>query len=196
MFTGIIKEVGKIVRIDDLKETKKLTVGYQKLSGIGLGDSISVNGVCLTVTSFNKKSFTVDIMPESFRRTNLSDLKIDSSVNLEQSLLVHDRLDGHFVLGHVDAIAKLLRRTKDQNSIILKFEFPEKYQKYIVEKGSIAVNGISLTVILVDKNTFKVGIIPHTLSETNLKNLDENDLVNIEVDVLGRYIINSKLGAY
>lgn len=184
MFTGIITNLGKI----SAKERKKLKIsaGKKLLDKLKIGDSISIDGICLTVTGINKKSFVVEFMPETENKTNLKYLKIDSLVNLELPATPASFLSGHILQGHVDTTAMLASIKEQGNSRILKFSIPPSLSKYIVEKGSIAVNGISLTVIQIGKNFFTTGIIPHTWKNTMLHKLKLGDFVNIEVDILGK----------
>lgn len=184
MFSGIISHLGQITT----KKGKLLQISADQkfLDLFKLGDSISVNGICLTVTQKDKKSFSADFMPETENRTNLKYLKVGELVNLELPATPNSFLSGHIVQGHIDTISRLINIKKD--SRILKFEISSAFLKYIVEKGSIAVNGISLTVISAEKNFFTCGIIPHTWENTMLKKIKPGDFVNIEFDILGKYI--------
>ncbi|MBI2314754.1 riboflavin synthase [Candidatus Daviesbacteria bacterium] len=186
MFTGIITSLGHVAK----KTDKNLTILADRLFLLQIqkGSSISVNGTCLTVAQTGKQSFTVDFMPETSNKTNIQNLKINSLVNLELPATAASFLSGHLVQGHVDSTATLISLTKQENSSLLKFSIPADLAKYIVEKGSIAVNGISLTVIKVGKNYFTVGIIPYTWNNTMLKTIKPEDLVNIEVDILTKYV--------
>ena len=175
MFTGLVEEVGKVKNISG----SDLTVSCSEvLKGTKIGDSISINGCCQTVISMTKDSFTVNVSDETFGITNFKYLKSGEEVNLERALTPTTRMGGHIVQGHVDCLAKYLGD--------MKFEVEDS--KYIVYKGSIAVNGVSLTVASLEDNVFSVAIIPHTLDNTNFKNLKVGDLVNIETDILGRYV--------
>jgi len=188
MFTGIVQTTGKLT----IKTTQKITISDILDSGflfdLRLGMSIAVNGVCLTVVSFDDNSFTVDVMDETFNVTNLGLLNVNDFVNLEKAMLVNDRLEGHIVQGHVDTISKLLNINNGENYYMLKFELPISVSKYVAKKGSIAINGISLTVVDVGADWFSVGVIPHTLDVTMLKGLKVGDMVNLEVDVLAKYV--------
>lgn len=197
MFTGIIKDVAEVKEIKKQNETFELMVKLNHLpvSGIKLGDSFSINGTCLTVTKLNEDGFSVEAMPETFRRTNLGKLSQGQHINVEPALRASDRLDGHFVLGHVDTTARLINKLTDQNSVLMTFSVPEQYCKYIVEKGSVAIDGVSLTISAVGKKSFQVSLIPFTLEHTILGELKINDDVNLETDILGKYILNSKVGA-
>ncbi len=191
MFTGIIEEVGKVVNV--IKETNSLKLDIEApktVKSINLGDSICVNGVCLTATYFDNRLFSADVSPETFNRTNLKYLKNGSLVNLEKSLTLSKPLGGHIVTGHVDAIGKIISIKKMFNFTEFIIEFPIELRKYIVEKGSIAINGISLTVNNIEGNKISLMIIPHTIEETNLKNTNIGEIVNIEVDIIGKYVEN------
>ncbi|AKP67862.1 riboflavin synthase [Companilactobacillus ginsenosidimutans] len=198
MFTGIIKDVGTVSAIEKHGETFKLAIKLNQLKNaeISLGDSIAVNGTCLTVTDLLDSGFAVEAMPETFRRTNLGQLEIGNHVNIEPALGASDKLDGHFVLGHVDTTAELVNKTDDQNSTVLSFRVSPEYRKYIVEKGSVAIDGVSLTVSGVEKDIFQVSLIPYTLSHTILGELNVEDSINLETDILGKYILDSKVEAY
>ena len=191
MFTGIIEEVGKVVNV--IKETNSLKLDIEApktVKNINLGDSICVNGVCLTATYFDNRLFSADVSPETFNRTNLKYLKNGSFVNLEKSLTLSKPLGGHIVTGHVDATGKIIFIKKMFNFTEFIIEFPIELRKYIVEKGSIAINGISLTVNNIEGNKISLMIIPHTIEETNLKNTNIGEIVNIEVDIIGKYVEN------
>lgn len=187
MFTGIIKNIGTIAGINRENDNYRLTINHG-LSDLNLGDSISINGICLTVVDFQKDQFQVDVMPETIKRTNLAEMSVGTRVNLEPALRANSEIGGHFVLGHVDTTGKLLSREVTENSVLLTFSIPKKYNPYLVEKGSIAINGVSLTLIAVTEDTFQVGIIPYTQNETILGSLEVNQTVNLETDILGKYI--------
>ena len=186
MFTGIIENLGIVLEktgsILRVQSDKRFLAQLQK------GLSVAINGICLTVADKTSQSFTADFMPETAKRTNIKYLKINDLVNLELPVTPSTFLSGHIVQGHVDDLAKLIKITKNNNSHILKFSFPNSLSKYIIEKGSIAVNGISLTVIETKDDFFTVGIIPHTWENTMLHRLKIKDFVNIEVDVLAKYL--------
>lgn len=189
MFTGIIEELGKIKKIEPLSNGAVLTVECKKiLSDIKTGDSICVNGVCQTVTDYDSSSFNVMLSDETLKVTNFSDIKQGCFVNLERALTLNSRLGGHIVSGHVDSTGKLISIEKLSNFYNLKFEIPQNSSKYVVYKGSVAINGISLTVAEVNRNNFTVAIIPHTYENTDLKYLEIGDSVNIETDILAKYI--------
>jgi riboflavin synthase len=190
MFTGIIEEIGFMRRIHRQGQAMVLTVGAKLvLEDVKLGDSISVNGVCLTVVSFDKESFSVDVMPETYRKSNLRKLQNGSRVNLERAMAVNGRFGGHIVQGHVDTAAVMVSRTIEENAVVFRFE-PENKQvfRYIIQSGSISIDGISLTVVDVSEHSLSVSIIPHTLAETVLQDKKPGDTVNIECDVLAKYM--------
>ena len=189
MFTGIVEEVGKIKKIERNTVSAKLSIEADKvLQEVKEGDSIAVNGICLTVTSFTKNSFTADVMHETMNRTTLGKLKENSPVNLERALSVMGRFGGHMVSGHIDGRGKIVGIERDDNAVLFTIEAAEKILRYIVEKGSIAINGISLTVARVDRKNFTVSVIPHTLRVTSLGSFQKGDEVNLENDIVGKYI--------
>lgn len=189
MFTGLIEEIGSVKNVNKGISSAKITIKAEKvLEDIKLGDSISTNGVCLTVTEFNNRSFSVDIMPETMRKSNLKNLKIGSKVNLERALKVGDRLGGHIVSGHIDGIGTIKSFQKEDNATWVSIEVPKEILRYIVYKGSICVDGTSLTVAYVDNKVFKISIIPLTKEETTLLSKKVGEEVNIECDVVGKYI--------
>ena len=187
MFTGIIEEMGIVKSI----KSKVITIEANKIfDDLKLGDSVAVNGTCLTVSSFSNKIFNADITSETLSRTNLGDLKSGFKVNLERALTLNGRLGGHIVSGHIDGVGIVKNISKKSEDIELVIEVPTNLMKYIIEKGSVAVDGISLTVAKVDnnKNNFSVAIIPHTLKETVLYYKKAGDKVNIENDIIGKYV--------
>ena len=189
MFTGIVEEVGKIKKIEQNTVSARLSIEADKiLEDVKEGDSIAVNGICLTVTSFTKNRFTADVMHETMNRTTLGKLKENSIVNLERALSVMGRFGGHMVSGHIDGRGKIVGIERDDNAVLFTIEAAEKILRYIVEKGSIAINGISLTVTRVTSKNFTVSVIPHTLKVTTLGNLQKGDEVNLENDMVGKYI--------
>ena len=191
MFTGIIKGTGHVVALERLADTAKLTIASPLLAKLTphAGDSYAINGICLTVTAAVADQITVEVMPETSRLTNLKQLKRHDRVNLEPALGASERLDGHFVLGHVDTTAKLVQREADQNAVILTFRIAPEYGDYIVKKGSIAIDGVSLTVTQTDAQRFSVSLIPYTQNQTTLGDWQVGELVNIETDVLGKYVV-------
>ena len=185
MFTGIVEEVGVVAKISD----NGMTVQASKvLEDVKLGDSIAVNGTCLTAVSFTKGEFSVDLSPETMRRTSLGKLSEGSLVNLERALLASDRMGGHIVQGHVDGTGRIMSTKTDGDSIIFRVRIPKRLNKYIVEKGFIAVDGISLTVVQRGASSFTLAVIPFTLKNTNLAGLSVGDQVNLEADILAKYI--------
>lgn len=189
MFTGLIEEVGQIKDIKKGEKSSKITVEANKvLQDVKLGDSISTNGVCLTVVEFSNNSFTVDVMPETILRSNLKYLSKGKKVNLERALRLGDRLGGHIVSGHIDGTGNIVDIKKDENATVITIKANSSIMKYIIEKGSIAVDGISLTVAYVDLDKFKVSIIPHTKDETTLMDMNIGETVNLECDMFGKYV--------
>lgn len=189
MFTGIIEEVGTVLNIKKGSVSSKITFGGKKIfKDIHLGDSIAINGVCLTADILTDNSFTADIMAETLRRSSLGNLKVGSKVNMERAMLCNGRFGGHIVSGHVDATGKIINFKREENAVWITISAESKTLKYIVEKGSIALDGISLTVASVNDTSFKVSIIPHTASETTLLTKSVGDKINIECDIVGKYI--------
>lgn len=189
MFTGIIREQGKILKIDGNKGNLVLTIAAKEvLKNKKTGESIAVNGACLTIIDLKKDCFQVEIMPETTRKTILGNLKPGDLVNLEPALTLSESLDGHLVQGHIDSLGVVKDVKLDGNSKVLTIKFPELISKYVAYKGSITVNGVSLTVTDIDTDTFSVALIPHTLENTNLDQLKIGDKVNLEVDMIARYL--------
>lgn len=190
MFTGIILAIGKISQIEQKAGDVRLSIDTGKLSlqDANLGDSIAVNGICLTAIELSEHGFVADVSNETLARTNLRQASIGTVVNLELALTPQTRMGGHIVSGHVDGLATIVEKKPDGRSVRFKFRAPDELAKYIAEKGSICINGISLTVNNVDGALFTVNIVPHTLKETSLGFAGVNDTVNIEVDLLARYM--------
>lgn len=192
MFTGIVEEIGYIAEIAEVsKDAVQLTIDASLvLEDVKVGDSISVNGICLTVTNFDRDYFQVDVMPETINATSLASLEVDSGVNLERSLRPTDRMGGHFVTGHVDGVGKIERKQLHQNAVYYDISIPESIRNYFIVKGSVAVDGVSLTVFGVDiaKNLITISLIPHTTDVTILGEKTVGDIVNIECDVLGKHV--------
>ena len=189
MFTGIIEEIGTIKNIRRGGKCVVLEIGAEKvLQGLQVGDSIATNGICLTVTSFTGKTFCADVMPETVNRTNLGQLRVGGRVNLERALTLSSRLGGHIVSGHVDGTGEIVAKTRDENAVWLTVAASPEVLRYVVEKGSIAIDGISLTVAAVDDKSFKVSVIPHTREATTLTDKAVGELVNLENDVLAKYV--------
>ena len=189
MFTGLVEGMGRIKEVNRAGEDMSLTIDpLFSMPDIRVGESISVNGVCVTVTSVKGASFSVDVSAETFFRTTVGRLKIADEVNLERSLRLADRLGGHLVLGHVDGVGKILKKEQRQRSWVMKIGIDEPLLRYIIEKGSVAVEGVSLTVNRCTNESFEVNIIPQTGRETNLLKRKTGDLVNIETDMIGKYV--------
>lgn len=186
MFTGIIENLGKIENISENQLT--ISAGGNFMQKISEGLSISINGICLTVAKFNEENFRIDFIPETREKTNIGSLRNGDFVNLELPATSETFLSGHIVQGHVDGVGKIEEITEDGNSRVLTISIPEQLSKYIVNKGSITLNGISLTVIEINDNILKVGIIPVTWDKTMLKQIKVGDQINIEVDVIAKYV--------
>jgi riboflavin synthase len=193
MFTGIVEGIGKIEKIS--KDTKnrsaiQMTVNLGKhAKGLKIGQSVALNGVCLTATKLTKSSCIFEMIEETTKKTDLGNLKIGGIVNVERSLKAGERLEGHFVLGHVDGVAVIKKILKKPKEVQVWFEVPKKLSKYIVKKGSIAMDGISLTLVDVKNTLASVSLIPHTIDVTNFHSKKVGDKVNIETDILGKYIL-------
>lgn len=189
MFTGIVEEIGTVSRLEQLGDSVRLVIGAKKVvTDATLGCSIAVNGVCLTVTEFTEDSFSADVMQESLDRTSLGSLTPGEKVNLERALLASARLGGHIMQGHVDGTSELMSRTPSEHWDVLRFSLDPKLSPYVVEKGSIALNGTSLTVSAVGEDYLEVSLIPTTLRDTTHGELEVGQKVNVEVDVLGKYV--------
>ena len=189
MFTGIIEEVGKIKNISKTSSGILLTISADKvLRDCNLGDSIAVNGICLTVTKFDNDSFTVDVMNETVRKTTLYKLAQNSYVNLERAMLINSRFGGHIVSGHIDGTGTISDIKKDGIAFIYKINTTKEITKYIINKGSITIDGISLTVVSVSDTSFTVSIIPHTMTVTILGKKKIGDMVNLENDCIAKYV--------
>jgi riboflavin synthase len=193
LFTGIVEGVGKIQKIS--KNTKnrsaiQMTVNLGKhAKGLKIGQSVALNGVCLTATKITKSNCIFEMIEETTKKTDLGNLNPGDIVNIERSLKTGDRLEGHFVLGHVDGVGIIKKILKRPKEVQVWFEIPKKLSKYVVKKGSIAIDGISLTVVDVKKNLASVCLIPHTMELTNFKTKHIGDKINIETDILGKYIL-------
>jgi riboflavin synthase len=189
MFTGIIEEIGTIEQMKPSGEAIVVTIGAKKvLEDVKLGDSIAVNGVCLTVTSFTNRSFTVDVMPETVRATSLRTLSRGSKVNLERAMAAGGRFGGHFVSGHVDGVGEIIRKEPVANAVYYEIQVPKPLRNYMILKGSVAVDGTSLTIFGLTDDTFTVSLIPHTRAETILGGKQVGEIVNIECDMIGKYV--------
>ncbi|WP_033069718.1 riboflavin synthase [Thalassospira australica] len=188
MFTGIITDIATVRAIEKTGDTRfEFTTAFDT-SKIVLGASIACNGACMTVVETGSDWFAIDASAESLSRTTLGDLKVGSKVNLEQATRVGDELGGHIVSGHVDGVAILTKRVPEGDSLRLTFEVPESFAKYIASKGSVTLEGVSLTVNEVDGNTFGINLIPHTQTETTLGSKQPGDRINFEIDMLARYV--------
>ncbi|MED3572149.1 riboflavin synthase [Cytobacillus praedii] len=191
MFTGIIEELGTVKRAVKNGKTIKLTIKASKIiEDVHLGDSISVNGVCLTVTDLNGDEFSMDVMPETFNGTSLSSVKEQTKVNLERAMAANGRFGGHFVTGHVDGTGQILKKSVRENAIYIDISIPNSLSHLLLMKGSIAIDGISLTVFGVTDDSVTVSIIPHTAKETVLDLKHPGDSVNIEFDMLAKYLFS------
>lgn len=188
MFTGIVEEIGTVKKIARGQKAYLEIQADRIFSDIHIGDSIAVNGVCLTVTGFSGKVFTADVMNETFSRSSLGSFKAGSHVNLERAMSANGRFGGHIVSGHIDGTGKIINIKKDGNAVWYKISASENIIKYTVEKGSIAIDGISLTVARIEKDNFSVSIIPHTSEQTILSEKKVGDTVNLENDIIGKYV--------
>lgn len=189
MFTGIVEEIGTVRRLTQTPRQCALELAAAKvLEGTKIGDSIAVNGVCLTVTAIHADGFTADVMPETLRRSSLGSLKPGSPVNLERAMAADGRFGGHLVAGHIDGTGTIASMTPEGNAVLVTIQVVPSLLRYIVEKGSIAIDGISLTVATVTRSNFTVSLIPHTGEETTLLRHRPGDLVNLETDIIGKYV--------
>jgi len=193
MFTGIIVGTGKVTKLDQKTKNRsaiQMTVNLGKYAkGLKIGQSVAINGVCLSATKISKNNCVFEMIDETTKKTDLGNVKAGSTVNIERSLKVGDRLEGHFVLGHIDGVATITKIEKKPKEVKIWFRIPKKLTKYIVKKGSIALDGISLTLVDVKKDVASVCLIPHTINVTNFKSKKIGDKLNIETDVLGKYIL-------
>lgn len=192
MFTGIVEEVGIVKEIRKGSKSSEITImAKEVLKETIIGDSICTNGVCLTVMELvGENIFKADVMAETLRRSNLGDLHIGSKVNLERALTLNKRLGGHIVTGHIDTTGRIISLEREDNSLWITIKTNRDFFKYIVEKGSIAIDGVSLTIAFVDRDIFKVSIIPHTMKNTILLEKNIGDTVNLEGDIIGKYVEN------
>lgn len=189
MFTGIIEEKGRVTKLQKQGRTIQMELAAEKiLQDAAIGDSISVNGVCLTITSLGPNYFQADVMPETFQLTTLADLAVGEEVNLERAMSLQSRFGGHIVQGHVDGSGVVMERTANENAVVFKIK-PDRMAlfRYMIPKGSIAIDGISLTILEVGSDWFSVSIIPHTLENTTMDAKKQGSRVNLECDVLGKY---------
>ncbi len=189
MFTGLVEEKGKLLNKTATGEGYQLTLHAKKImDDLDIGSSVSVNGVCLTVVKKTADSFSVDTIEETLKKTNLGNLNEGDKVNLERPLKAEARLGGHFVLGHVDITGKITEISELSNSHFVTIEFPPEFKHYLVYVGSVAIDGVSMTVARLESNQFSVGVIPHTWEETIFSSKEAGDTVNLEFDVLGKYV--------
>ena len=189
MFTGIVEEKGKIKAIKKGARSCTLEIqAKQVLTDLKVGDSVLTNGVCLTATSVGNDVFTADVMSETLNRTSFLELRVGSLVNLERAMAINSRFGGHIVTGHIDGVGKILKIQRDDIAVWYSIKASPEILKYIIEKGSVAIDGISLTVAKVFEDSFKVSIIPHTLKNTILNEKKQGSIVNIENDVIGKYV--------
>ncbi|AKK11172.1 riboflavin synthase [Corynebacterium uterequi] len=191
MFTGLVEEIGTVAALEPLADAIRLRIAAARvIEGVSAGDSISVNGVCLTVTDYDDAGFAADVMQESLNRSSLGALEVGSPVNLERAVAVGDRLGGHIVQGHVDGTAQVVSRQPSEHWEVVRVGLPADLRRYVVTKGSIAVNGTSLTVSAVGPDFFEVSLIPATLRDTTLGAVDVGETVNLEVDIVAKYVEN------
>ena len=193
MFTGIVEGIGTVNKISKITKNRsaiEMTIDLGKqVKGLKIGQSVALNGVCLTATKISKSKCIFEMIEETTKKTDLGNLKVGGVVNIERSLKAGDRLEGHFVLGHVDGVAVIKKILKKPKEVQVYFEVPKNLAKYIVKKGSIAIDGISLTVVDIKKTLASVSLIPHTIEITNFHTKKVGDKVNIETDILGKYIL-------
>lgn len=195
MFTGIIEELGAVQAITKEKECMKLVIAAHKvLEDVAIGDSIAVNGVCLTVTTYDTSSFTADVMAETVDASTLYSFKIGQKVNLERAMSAQGRFGGHFVAGHVDGVGKVMRTSVRANAVVIDIAISPELARYCIPRGSITIDGISLTIFKLLPNQVTISVIPHTYKETVLHTKKTGDTVNIETDLLGKYILNQVKG--
>ncbi|MEH6889668.1 riboflavin synthase [Bacillus sp. JJ864] len=189
MFTGIVEELGTIANMQQTGKAMKLTISAETiLTDVNLGDSIAVNGICLTVTSFTPTSFTVDVMPETMRATSLQLLSRGWAVNLERAMSANGRFGGHFVTGHIDGTGTIIDKKRSYNAVYYKIQLPNELLRYCLQKGSVAIDGTSLTIFGIDESSITISLIPHTLSQSVIGTKTAGDIVNIECDMIGKYI--------
>ena len=193
MFTGIVEGIGTINKISKITKNRsaiEMTIDLGKQAkGLKIGQSVALNGVCLTATKLSKSKCIFEMIEETTKKTDLGNLKVGGVVNIERSLKAGDRLEGHFVLGHVDGVGVIKKILKKPKEVQVYFEVPKNLSKYVVKKGSIAIDGISLTVVDIKKTLTSVSLIPHTIEITNFHTKKVGDKVNIETDILGKYIL-------
>jgi riboflavin synthase len=189
MFTGIVSEVGKVVSVEPMEGGRQLTISCSFAGDAHIDESIAVDGVCLTVVSFTEKNFTVQSVEETLRKTTLGELEPGSEVNLERSMKLNQGIEGHIVQGHVDTVAEITSIEKEGSDLLITVTYPAEYRDYVVGRGSIAIDGISLTVARCEENWLTVAIIPYTWDYTGLRSKKEGSRVNLEFDIFGKYIV-------
>ncbi len=189
MFTGLVEEVGTVVDVDPLTRGSRLRIAANGvLCELSQGESIAVDGVCLTALDIDAAGFSADVSPETMARSNVSQYRAGTAVNLERALRVGQRLGGHFVQGHVDAVCRVMASRDEDDFLRVTFGIPEGLRGYLVSKGSVSLNGVSLTVASIGERSFDVQLVPHTLERTNLTSEDRCETLNLEVDMLGKYV--------
>jgi riboflavin synthase len=189
MFSGIVEEVGHIISINVENEYTRFELSAKKiLDDIHIGDSIAVNGICLTVIEFTKNSFIIQAVPETRTKTHLNTLKIGDLVNLERAILPTTRIGGHLIQGHIDTTCEFLGFTEKNHGTVAIFSLPADYAQYFIDKGYIAIDGVSLTIATLNETTFEIALIPHTIENTRIKNYAPYQCINIEVDMVGKYL--------
>lgn len=189
MFTGLIEEIGTIEQIQKHRGALRFTISAKEVvKELAIDDSVALNGVCLTVVEFSKSNFQVEAVEETLNKTTFSSLKNGNQINLERSLRFSDRMGGHFVQGHVDAVGEVTAVQKQEGGILLSLKLPAHLLKYVISEGSITIDGVSLTIARLKENEITISLIPHTLEKTTLANLKVGDNVNIEVDLIGKYV--------
>lgn len=189
MFTGLVEEKGQIISLRRGADSARLKISARRvMEGLAIGDSIAVNGVCLTVTTFDRGAFTADVMAETLAKTNLGELQPGDWVNLERALRLGDRLGGHLVSGHIDGVGTIVKRERHDIATLITIAAPGEVMRYIIKKGSVAIDGTSLTVVDFDEDTFQVSLIPHTARATVLGDKRPGDRVNLEGDLIGKYV--------
>ena len=189
MFTGLIEEIGTIEQLQKNRGTLRFTISAKEVvKDLAVDDSVSINGVCLTVIQFSKSNFQVEAVEETLSKTTLGSSKTGSQVNLERSLRFSDRMGGHFVQGHVDAVGEVVAVKRQEGGVLLSIKLPSHLLKYVISEGSVAIDGVSLTIARLKENKITISLIPHTLEKTILANLKAGDGVNIEVDLIGKYV--------
>lgn len=191
MFTGIIEDIGTVKVVQSGKNSMQLTIASKKIvEDVHLGDSIAVNGICLTVVSFTNDSFTVDVMPESVKATSIQDVKVGSAVNLERAMSANGRFGGHFVTGHIDGTGTIIRKRPVENAVYYDIQITDELSRFCIPKGSVAIDGTSLTIFGIADHVLTVSLIPHTHEITLLGRKKVGDIVNIENDMLGKYVLH------